>query len=205
MKVLFSWLREFVDVPGTAADVAARMSVRGFAVEGIDGAGDDAVIDFEVTANRPDCLSVLGLAREVATAYGLPLREPAEDAALATLIPAARTEVSVHLDDPDLGPRYAGAVADVTVGAVARLAAGASASRRRAPDQQRRRHHQLRAARARPADARLRPREDRRRRDPGARAPAPARGSRRSTARAARWRRTCSSLPTRPRRSRLPA
>ena len=32
MKVLFSWLKEFVDVPGTAADVAARLSVRGFAV-----------------------------------------------------------------------------------------------------------------------------------------------------------------------------
>jgi phenylalanyl-tRNA synthetase beta chain len=117
MKVLFSWLKEFVDVPGTAGDVAARLSVRGFAVEGIDGAGDDAVIDFEVTANRPDCLSVLGLAREVATAYGLPLRELAEDSALVDLIPAPSTEVTVHLDDPDLGPRYAGAVADVTVGA----------------------------------------------------------------------------------------
>ena len=37
MKVLFSWLKEFVDVPGSAADVASRLSVRGFAVEGIDG------------------------------------------------------------------------------------------------------------------------------------------------------------------------
>ena len=117
MKVLYSWLREFVDVPDTAEGVAARLSVRGFAVEGIDGTGADAVIDFEVTGNRPDCMCVLGLAREVATAYGLPLREPAEDVALASLIPAARAEVSVHLDDPDLGPRYAGAVADVTVGA----------------------------------------------------------------------------------------
>jgi phenylalanyl-tRNA synthetase beta chain len=117
MKVLFSWLKDFVDVPGTADDVAARLSVRGFAVEGIEGAGGDAVIDFEVTANRPDCLSVLGLAREVATAYQLPLREPAEDTHLATLIPVDRSEVSVHLDDPELGPRYAGAVADVTVGA----------------------------------------------------------------------------------------
>jgi phenylalanyl-tRNA synthetase beta chain len=116
MKVLFSWLKEFVDVPGTAADVAARLSVRGFAVEGIEGSGADAVIDFEVTANRPDCLSVLGLAREVATAYGLPLREPA-GAALAALTATDRTDVSVHLEDPDLGPRYAGAVADVTVGA----------------------------------------------------------------------------------------
>jgi phenylalanyl-tRNA synthetase beta chain len=117
MKVLFSWLKDFVDVPGTAADVAARLSVRGFAVEGIEGSGGDAVIDFEVTANRPDCLSVLGLAREVATAYGLPLREPGEDVALAALVPVDRAEVSVHLDAPDLGPRYAGAVADVTIGA----------------------------------------------------------------------------------------
>ena len=52
------------------------MSVRGFAVEGIEPLPDgDTVLDFEVTANRPDCLSMRGLAREVATAYGLPLRE----------------------------------------------------------------------------------------------------------------------------------
>src|SRR6478609_9507213 len=77
MKILLSWLREFVDVPGTAQDIAATMSVRGFAVEGIDTLGDDAVIDFEITANRPDCMSVIGIAREVATAYGLQVRRPA--------------------------------------------------------------------------------------------------------------------------------
>jgi len=76
MKILLSWLREFVDVPGTAQDIAATMSVRGFAVEGIDTLGDDAVIDFEITANRPDCMSVIGIAREVATAYGLQVRRP---------------------------------------------------------------------------------------------------------------------------------
>jgi len=36
MKILLSWLREFVDVPGTAEQIAATMSVRGFAVEGIE-------------------------------------------------------------------------------------------------------------------------------------------------------------------------
>ena len=36
MKVLLSWLREFVDVPGTPEEIAAMMSVRGFAVESID-------------------------------------------------------------------------------------------------------------------------------------------------------------------------
>src|SRR4029453_12619620 len=99
MKILLSWLREFVDVPGTAEEIAATMSVRGFAVEGIEilpdgdnegsrqgvlvdtkqrreGVPADAVLDFEITANRPDCMSVIGMAREVATAYGLQVRRP---------------------------------------------------------------------------------------------------------------------------------
>ena len=77
MKVLLSWLREFVDVPGTAEAIGAKMSLRGLALEGIERHGaahDDAVLDFDVTANRPDCLSILGIAREIATAYELPLR-----------------------------------------------------------------------------------------------------------------------------------
>ncbi len=125
MKVLVSWLRDFVDVPGTPAHIAATMSVRGFAVESIDAVGaDDAVLDFEVTANRPDAMSILGIAREVATAYGLPLRVPGDASTpaarpsltLASLSPAARTDVDVVIEAPDLCPRYVAAVADVRVG-----------------------------------------------------------------------------------------
>ncbi len=35
---------------------------------------DDTVVDFEITNNRPDCYSIMGLARESATAFGLPMR-----------------------------------------------------------------------------------------------------------------------------------
>ena len=81
MKVLVSWLRDFVDVTASPEEIAKTMSVRGFAVEGLEssvGDGDDAVIDFEVTGNRPDCMCVMGMAREVATAYELPIaRGPA--------------------------------------------------------------------------------------------------------------------------------
>ena len=118
MKILLSWLREFVDVPGTADEIAATMSVRGFAVEGIDAAGDERVLDFEVTANRPDCMSVMGMAREIAAAYGLQVRRPAVGAStlsLASLKSVERGDVDVVIDDPALCPRYAGAVADVTV------------------------------------------------------------------------------------------
>ena len=50
------------------------MGVRGLALEGLEAQGDDVVMDFDVTANRPDCLSVIGIAREIATAYQLPLQ-----------------------------------------------------------------------------------------------------------------------------------
>jgi phenylalanyl-tRNA synthetase beta chain len=120
MKVVVSWLREFVDVPGTPESIAATMSVRGFAVEGIEPIGsDDAVLDFEITANRPDCMSVAGIAREVATAYGLQVRRPAVGASslpLTSLRSVDTGDIGIAIESPDLCPRYAGAVAAVTVG-----------------------------------------------------------------------------------------
>ena len=112
MKVLLSWLREFVDVRGSADDIARAMSVRGFAVESVDYIGDEAVLDFEVTANRPDCMSIAGMAREIATAFNLPLNQPAEDAPSASTAAAA---IDIVIED-DLCPRYVGQVADVMVG-----------------------------------------------------------------------------------------
>jgi phenylalanyl-tRNA synthetase beta chain len=128
MKVLVSWLRDFVDVAASPEEIAKTMSVRGFAVEGLEHIGDDdAVIDFEVTGNRPDCMCVMGMAREVATAYNLPLRRPvvkgkdtdAETGSslrLASLKGVEKADIGVVIENPDLCPRYAGAVADVTVG-----------------------------------------------------------------------------------------
>ncbi|MBI4263815.1 MAG: phenylalanine--tRNA ligase subunit beta [Acidobacteria bacterium] len=149
MRILVSWLRDFVDVPGSPEEIARTMSARGFAVEGIEPvdtalsddvsavarrAEADAVLDFEVTANRPDCLSVAGLAREVATAYGLQVRRPVVRGAnpsgspgeperlaphaltLAPLKSVETPDIGVVIENPELCPRYAGAVADVTVG-----------------------------------------------------------------------------------------
>ncbi|MGE0444595.1 MAG: phenylalanine--tRNA ligase beta subunit-related protein, partial [Vicinamibacterales bacterium] len=116
MKVPLSWLREFVDVPGTADEIAATMSVRGLAVESVDAVGDDLVLDFETFANRPDTMSIAGIAREVATAYGLPLKqEPGTGKTEQSQAPAT-SDISVAIDSPDRCSQYAGAVADVTVG-----------------------------------------------------------------------------------------
>jgi phenylalanyl-tRNA synthetase beta chain len=133
VKVQLSWLRELVDVPGTAEEIAATMSVRGFAVEGIQPVASDAitnsvtgsdpvsdaVLDFEITANRPDCMSILGMAREVATAYNVPLKLGGGNEQPQARSPEAEARsprIDVIIENPELGPRYVGAVADVAVG-----------------------------------------------------------------------------------------
>lgn len=113
MKVPLSWLREFVDVPGTADELAATMSVRGLAVESVDAVGDDVVLDFETFANRPDTMSIAGIAREVATAYGLPLKESGVGG--KGFAHVGGSDISVSIDNPELCSQYVGAVADVTV------------------------------------------------------------------------------------------
>ena len=116
MKLLLSWVRDFVDIDVPAKALADTMALRGFEVASVDDLGNgDAVIDFEVTANRPDCLSVIGFAREIATTYNLPMRDLASlPNALASLDTGTSPDVTVTVEDADLCPRYVAAVADLT-------------------------------------------------------------------------------------------
>jgi phenylalanyl-tRNA synthetase beta chain len=65
---------------------------------------DDAVLDIEVEPNRPDFLSVFGVAREVSAATGVPLIEP--DLAVDEGHEAAADLATVRLEAPDGCPRY---------------------------------------------------------------------------------------------------
>jgi phenylalanyl-tRNA synthetase beta chain len=112
VKVPVSWLREFAEIPPdrAAAEVASTLAACGFAIESITG----DVIDVEVTANRPDCLSVYGLAREVATAFDVALKK-GPDRLGNTAGAAGPLSMPVAIES-ELCSRYALAVADVTVG-----------------------------------------------------------------------------------------
>src|SRR4051812_42048149 len=121
MRLVVSWLREFVDVKAPVEEIAGTLGLRGFEVAAIEKLADgDAVIDFEITANRPDCLSVLGLAREVATAFDLPLTTPSPDPGAPVplhALPSGQSDrLTITLEDEELCPRYAAAVAEVTIG-----------------------------------------------------------------------------------------
>ena len=64
---------------------------------------DDSIFDISITANRPDCQSILGIAREVAAVLHKPLHMPATD-----YQPVCEPDapISVTVEAPDLCPRY---------------------------------------------------------------------------------------------------
>ena len=66
MKVSYSWLKEFVDIKIPPEKLSERLSMAGLTVASLENVGGDWVYYIEVTSNRPDWLSVRGIAREVA-------------------------------------------------------------------------------------------------------------------------------------------
>ena len=76
---------------------------------------DDWLLDFELTPNRPDCLSALGIAREIAALNGTKVNMPKFE--LEEVDQDAANEIKIKIDSPELCPRYmARVIRDVAVG-----------------------------------------------------------------------------------------
>jgi phenylalanyl-tRNA synthetase beta chain len=105
---------------GLADDASGLLILREDALVGrpfaeyLGRAGSDVVYDLEVTPNRPDLNSVLGIAREIAAVTGQPLKMPATTVAQPSRLeaeggtPALRCAelVDVRIEDAELCPRY---------------------------------------------------------------------------------------------------
>ncbi|MDD5080044.1 MAG: phenylalanine--tRNA ligase subunit beta [Candidatus Omnitrophica bacterium] len=70
MKVTYNWLKEFVDIKMPAQELADRLTMSGLEVKSVEEKAGDFVFEIEITSNRPDWLSVIGVAREVAALTG---------------------------------------------------------------------------------------------------------------------------------------
>lgn len=105
MKVAYNWLKEFVDVTAPAEELASRLALSGTNIAAIENGAYGPVIDAEVSSNRPDCLGMLGIAREISAIYRLPLKpvvpKPAESNSAR-----ARDAVSVKIDALELCGRF---------------------------------------------------------------------------------------------------
>ena len=108
MRVPLDWLKEYVGVTESAEEVGVRLTMGGSEVEGIEETDYSRVLDVYITPNRGDSLSMVGVAREVAALYDLPLNAPTppESETGGTVLSFA----SVTMEAPQLCPRYAARV-----------------------------------------------------------------------------------------------
>ena len=108
MKVPLEWLADYVDVDESPEELARILTMLGLEVEESEGSGGGIVFGIKVTANRPDCLCITGVARELAARTGRPLRLP--DLTVPEGREAASKVAKVLVEAPDLCPRYAARV-----------------------------------------------------------------------------------------------
>src|SRR2546423_849869 len=105
MRLPTEWIREYAGVDVEAEELARTLTMAGLEVEETEDSAVGPVVNITVTPNRGDCLSVIGVAREVAAAYETRLAdvpcEPSLDEGEAPQFTA------VAIEDTDLCPRYA--------------------------------------------------------------------------------------------------
>ncbi|MBU1037483.1 MAG: phenylalanine--tRNA ligase subunit beta [Candidatus Omnitrophica bacterium] len=76
MKISYNWLKEYVNIKLAPDKLAQALTMAGLSVDSVKPYGQDHIFEIEITANRPDWLSVIGVAREVAALTGGKLKIP---------------------------------------------------------------------------------------------------------------------------------
>jgi phenylalanyl-tRNA synthetase beta chain len=87
MIVSWNWLKRYVSVTAPREEVEQRLTMSGLNHEKSVASGGDWAIDLDVTSNRPDCLGHLGIAREVAVLFGVPLRSESTRSTMSWTVP----------------------------------------------------------------------------------------------------------------------
>lgn len=104
MFISYNWLRELTGTKLTADEIRDRLTNVGLAVDAVEARGDDFVLDVEVPSNRGDCLSHLGVARELAVIERSQVQSP--EGKVENTSGKTADAAAVEIRDPDLCPRY---------------------------------------------------------------------------------------------------
>lgn len=106
MNISYNWLKSLIDFDLSAQELADKLTRVGLAVEGVHPHGEDFVLDIDLTSNRPDCLSHLGVARELHAITGSPVLIKEYPPAKDVPIPAIIATDIVKIEDADLCYRF---------------------------------------------------------------------------------------------------
>jgi len=115
MKILYSQIKQLIpSLAATPAEIGAALTMTGFMQESLETVNynnqADVLLGFEIRQNRPDCLSVIGLAREIAAYFNLPLNLPSTKEWTPAEVP-----VSIRVETPAVRRLKAIKLQDITV------------------------------------------------------------------------------------------
>ena len=108
-----SWLKEYIDITLTPKELGEKLTEVGLGVEKITKTSDDTIFELEITPNRPDCLSIVGIAREIAAIENKKINLPKPPN-----FPKPKKTLPLIIEtDPKINPRFTGIIiTDVKVG-----------------------------------------------------------------------------------------
>jgi len=101
-----SWLKEYVDITLTPKELGEKLTEVGLGCEKIIKTADDTIFELEITPNRPDCLSIIGIAREIAAIENKNIKFPR----LGNLIKPKKTLPIIIKTDSKINPRFTGII-----------------------------------------------------------------------------------------------
>jgi phenylalanyl-tRNA synthetase beta chain len=107
MIVPLSWLKEYVDITLTPKELGEKLTEIGLGCEKILKTSDDIIYELEITPNRPDCLSIIGVAREVAAIENKKIKFPTLK---TNLKPKTEVLPLIIKTDPKINPRFTGII-----------------------------------------------------------------------------------------------
>jgi len=110
MKISLNWLKDYLDIKKTSEELMDVLNSLGHEVESIEKIGDDFILDLEITPNRGDCLSVLGIARELGAALNLKLKTKKPETLFKT--EDLNKPLNINVSNPAICPRFTARVID---------------------------------------------------------------------------------------------
>lgn len=106
MLVPLSWLKEYVDITLTPKELGKKLTEVGLGCEKITKTSDDTIFELEITPNRPDCLSIIGIAREIAAIENKKIRFPK----LPNIPKAQKPLPLIIKTNSEINPRFTGII-----------------------------------------------------------------------------------------------
>lgn len=111
MVAPLSWLKEYVDITLKPEELGERLTEVGLGTEKITNVGDDIIFEFEITPNRPDLLSILGIAREIAAIEGKKIKYPESKIDIEKIKPKKHLPLEIQTNNR-INPRFTGIIID---------------------------------------------------------------------------------------------